>query len=149
MIIKYPKVNFEGMLAKPLLFFPLFSSTAFSKEAKYLCISEVVSGLIYKNGLWKSTGFKSGEKYILNTLNGKVKSVKPFGGPDELSIENCQKISTSSSSICTDYFRFQEKTKRFVMSKTAGFTSEHEELGLGLSPTSLAPNISMEFCEPL
>jgi hypothetical protein len=135
-----------------LFIFPLISSVAFSKEAKYLCITEVSSGLIYKNGNWQSTSFKSGEKYILNMLNGKLKSVKLFGAPDEFLIENCHAISTSSSYICSDNFdsfRFQKSTKRFVMSKTTGYTSEYEELGIKISPTSLTPNISIGLCESL
>ena len=135
-----------------LLLNQLTLNVAFASENKYLCITDVSSGIIFKHGAWKSTSFKNGVKYLLSMENGNVISVKPFGSPDEFIIKNCQPISTSSSYVCSDNFdsfRFQKSTKRFVVTNTSGYTSEYEELGVELSPTSLFPNISIGLCESL
>ena len=128
-----------------------FTNGAFAEEEKYLCITEVSSGLVYKNGSWVSTKFKAGEKFLIGMKGGALISAKVFGAPEDLSMNSCHSIS-STSSVCSDNFdsfRFQLSTKRFVTTKTSGYTNEYEEAGLNLSPLSFTPNISIGVCEPL
>ena len=125
---------------------------AMAIESKYLCISEVSGGLKYSGGAWRGTNFKADSKYLMVMEGGVLKSVNVFGASDDLSMTYCSSLKPTMSFVCTDnfdMFRFQPSTKRFVMSKTSGYTSEFEEGGINLSANSFTPNITIGKCEAI
>jgi len=128
------------------------AAQAAGDETKYLCMSEEAGGLIHKNGSWQSTSFEAEVKYLMVMEKGALKSVKGFGEPDDLAITDCHLLEPTKSFACIsnfDMFRYQPSTKRFVMAKTSGFTSEFEESGIDLPSTAFTPYISVGFCEAL
>lgn len=40
---------------------------SFAWAENYLCISDKATGFKFKDGTWQTTGFKSGDKYIVST----------------------------------------------------------------------------------
>jgi len=126
------------------------TNVAMAVETKYLCISEVSGGLRYSGGAWRGTTFKTDSKYLMVMNSGVLKSVNVFGAPDDLAMQYCIALEPTMSFVCTnnfDMFRFQPSTKRFVMSKTSGYTSEFEEAGVNLPANSFTPNITIGKCE--
>lgn len=128
------------------------ASAAVAEETKYLCISGVAGGLIYRSGSWQGTSYEAGTKYLMVMENDVLKSVKEFGGSDDFAMKYCYALEPTKSFTCVsnfDMFRYQPSTKRFVMAKTSGYTNEFEEGGINLPPTGFTPNISVGLCEAL
>ena len=137
------------MLSLTLL---LFANSALAETVNHLCITEVSSGLLFKNGAWISTPFKAGGKYLVKTEGGSLVSVKEFGAPDEFEMTYCRQLANTLSWVCEtnfDSFRFQPSTGKFVMSQTSGFTSEFKEQGINFPPEGFTPSISAGHCETM
>ena len=122
-----------------------------SSESNYLCISEAAGGVIKQNGEWQGTSYLADDKYLVVTENGNMKSVKEFGMPDDWTMENCYALEPTKSFACVNnfnMFRFQPSTRKFVMVKSMGYTSELEEAGgMELSGDIWAPSVSVGLCE--
>jgi len=134
-----------------LYFGAMLNVSADKKQSeKYLCITSSSSGALYQGGTQQGQIHKPGAEFIVSTKSGKVKSVKEFGRKDDrTTYSNCTQIAKTTTFICRDkldVFEFQLSARRFVMTKTSGYTSNNEDSDIKHTPAAFKPNISVGEC---
>ena len=90
---------------------------SFAWAENYLCISDKVTGFKFMDDTWQTTGFKTGDKYIVST---EALTVTKFGEQGPLHI----KCESSPEIFFCDYsfglFRMNPKNLRYMLNWPVG-----------------------------